>query len=412
MVCLSPTGNLGGAERVLLGVLAAVRDGWPSQMPHLLTFAEGPLVAAARKLGVDVSVFPLPPVLGRLGDSQLRQGGGMLRLRLFRQTLAAAPALYRFAGRLRRQLQLLQSDVIHSNGIKTHVFASLARLAHVPVVWHVHDFYGARPLVRRLLPCCRGRVAACLAISEAVGRDVRTLLPNVPVTVLANGVDVQAFAPGACDGDWLDQLAGLAPAPPGVLRIGLVATYARWKGHGAFLDALGRLRHNHAAPPVRGYLIGGPLYQTHGSQVTRAELQELARQAGVADRVGFVGFQEDIAPAYRALDVVVHASTQPEPFGLTIVEAMACGRAVVVSRAGGAAELFCHDHDAVGVPPGDPAALAATLDRLARDLSLRQRLGANARQTAVERFSQQRFARQVVAFYERLPAARLIDMRA
>ena len=67
------------------------------------------------------------------------------------------------------------------------------------------------------------------------------------------------------------------------------------------------------------------------------------------DSVGFVPFVEDPVPVYRALDVVLHASTQPEPFGLTVVEAMACGRAVVVSAAGGAAELFTDGVDALGV---------------------------------------------------------------
>jgi glycosyltransferase involved in cell wall biosynthesis len=424
MACLSPTGHLGGAERVLLAVLAAVRVRWPATPPHLLTFTDGPLVAAAHERGAKVEVFPLPPMLGRLGDSQLRQsGGGWRRLRLLRQALTAVPALARFAGRLRRRLHLLQPDVIHSNGIKTHVLTGLARPAEIPVVWHLHDFCGARPWGRRLLPWLSRRVAGAVAISGAVGSDAAALLPRLPVTVIANSVDLRAFAPTPGDGAWLDRLAGLAPAPRGVVRIGLVATYARWKGHHCFLDALARLRQLQPAAPFRGYVVGGPLYQTHGSQVTQAELEVFARQAGVADRVGFVPFQRDPAPVYRALDIVVHASTEPEPFGLTIAEGMACGRPVVVSAAGGAAELFTHDHDAVGVPPNHPAALATALDRLADDDVLRQRLGANARQTAVARFGQDRFARQVIDFYERLlagqpaaapasAAAQLLDTRA
>jgi len=83
----------------------------------------------------------------------------------------------------------------------------------------------------------------------------------------------------------------------------------------------------------------------------------------IENRVGFVPFQDNPADVYRALDIVVHASTKPEPFGRTIVEAMACGKPVIAAQTGGAAELFTHDHDAVGVPPGDPAALAALSGR-------------------------------------------------
>src|SRR5262249_13494143 len=119
-------------------------------------------------------------------------------------------------------------------------------------------------------------------------------------------------------------------------------------------------------------------------------------------RVGLVGFQDDPAPIYRSLDVVVHASTRPEPFGLTIAEAMACGRAVVVAQAGGAARLFEQDPDAVGGPPGDAAALAQALEGLIADSPRRARLGENARRTAVARFSRARLGHQLLAVYERL----------
>jgi glycosyltransferase involved in cell wall biosynthesis len=405
---LSPSGSLGGAERVLLGTLAAVRDARPHDRLHLLTLSDGPLVGAARGLGADVTVLPVPRALGGLGDSQLRQARSLSRVAgILGQSLTTLPTLAAFVGKLRRHLHRLGPDLIHSNGIKTHVLASLARPAGVPVVWHVHDFLGARPLVRRLLPCLRNRVTAALAISNAVGRDLRSLLPRVPVTVVHNAVDVSAFSPGPGDGDRLDRLAGLGPAPAGVVRVGLVATYARWKGHGVFLEALGRLRQDRPGLPVRGYVVGGPVYQTQGSQVSREELRETARRWGVAERVGFVEFQVDPVPVYRALDVVVHASTQPEPFGLTIIEAMACGRAVVVSQAGGAAELFTHDQDALGVPPGDAATLAAALERLARAEALRERLGAGGRRTVLGNFAQARFARQLVAFYEGVAADRI-----
>src|SRR4051812_6736193 len=73
---------------------------------------------------------------------------------------------------------------------------------------------------------------------------------------------------------------------------------------------------------------------------------------------GFVPFQARVEAVYRALDVVVHASTRPEPFGLTIAEAMACGRPLVAARAGGAAELFEDEVEALGLPEVSAGALA------------------------------------------------------
>jgi glycosyltransferase involved in cell wall biosynthesis len=120
---------------------------------------------------------------------------------------------------------------------------------------------------------------------------------------------------------------------------------------------------------------------------------------GLTGRVGFIPYQDDPVDIYRMLDVVVHASTRPEPFGLTIAEAMSCGRPVVLAAAGGAAELFTPGVDALGHTPGDVAGLAAAIARLAGDPDLRAHLGANARRTAVEQFSLARYGREITAVY-------------
>jgi glycosyltransferase involved in cell wall biosynthesis len=184
-----------------------------------------------------------------------------------------------------------------------------------------------------------------------------------------------------------------------MIRVGLLATLARWKGHEVFLRALSQIP---ADVPVRGYIIGGALYQTDGSQYSLTELKTLAKQLGVADRVGFTGFVDQPAATMRSLDIVVHASTQPEPFGLVIVEAMACARAVIVSDAGGAAELIEAGTNALVHTPGDVKQLADRIKQLATNPELRQRLGAAGRVTAETRFDRTRLARELVAIYQLL----------
>src|SRR5436309_2890928 len=113
----------------------------------------------------------------------------------------------------------------------------------------------------------------------------------------------------------------------------------------------------------------------------------MADEFGVADRVGFTGFVEDAASALRALDVVVHASTAPEPFGLVIAEASACGRAVVASRAGGVLEIIEEGRDALAHTPGDASELAARITELATDANLRASLGRRACPTLETQFA-------------------------
>ena len=145
------------------------------------------------------------------------------------------------------------------------------------------------------------------------------------------------------------------------MRVGLVATLGRFKGHEVFLRAIAQLPRT---LPLRAYVVSGSVYRTRGSEVSLESLQALAAELGIADRVGFTGFLAEPANAMRALDVVVHASTTPEPFGLVIAEGMACGRAVIVSAAGGAGEIVRPNVDALTHAPGDIDGLAAAIRTL------------------------------------------------
>jgi glycosyltransferase involved in cell wall biosynthesis len=153
---------------------------------------------------------------------------------------------------------------------------------------------------------------------------------------------------------------------------------------------------------IRFYIVGGPIYTTRGSQFSRDELEKLAREISINDAVGFVPFQNDPVAIYRSLDVVVHASARPEPFGLCIAEAMACGRAVIVSAAGGARELFENGSDALAVDSADADALAEPMLRLSHDPQLRVNLGKSARITARARFDRGRLGPALLRVYRDL----------
>jgi glycosyltransferase involved in cell wall biosynthesis len=395
---LTPIGGLGGAERVLLTAVGGVKQARPEAVVRVVALTDGPLRDAVTAAGAEVEVVPMPAALRGLGDSQTR-GRWRALPALALRSFAAVPAAWRYTRRLRAAVERFAPDVVHSNGIKTHLLARFAVPRGVPVVWHLHDFYGLRPLAARLLRRVSRRARVGVAISQAVADDTAKAVPGLPVAVVPNAIDLARFTPAgpACD---LDALAGLPAAAAGTVRVGLVATFARWKGHLTFLDAAARLARESPALPVRWYIVGGAIYHT-AAQFTDSELRAAAAERGIADRVGFVPFRSDTEEAYRALDVVVHASTLPEPFGLTIAEAMGCGRAVVVSSAGGAAELFTDGHDALGVRPGDADGMAAAVRRLAENAGLRTRLGAAARATAEARFDARQYGPRLLEVYQR-----------
>ena len=98
----------------------------------------------------------------------------------------------------------------------------------------------------------------------------------------------------------------------------------------------------------------------------------------------------------------MHASTEPEPFGLVIVQAMACERATVVSAAGGACELVRPGIDSLVHSPGNVIELASVIGELASSAALRRHLGAAGRLHVSEQFTRQRMAARIVPRYDRL----------
>src|SRR5262249_31126263 len=153
----------------------------------------------------------------------------------------SAPALAVYVSRLRSLLVRCKADVIHSNGLKPHVLAALAAPRHARIIWHVHDYVQSRPLISRLMRIHASRCAVTLANSHSVARDLKPICAQrSPIRVIHNVVDLQRCSREGPRLD-LDRLAGLPPAKHGTLRVGIVATMARWKGHEVFFRALAML---------------------------------------------------------------------------------------------------------------------------------------------------------------------------
>ncbi len=402
IVYLSGSGQLGGAERCLLDVMQSVHQREPSWGLTLIASRDGPLLDAARGLGIGASVVAIPDRLAGLGDSTARGHAARLIGVLFRGA-RALPAVVGYRRRLRRTLAERQPEIVHTNGYKMHIMGTWSRPRSSALVWHLHDYVSTRPLMARAIRVLSKRCDAGIAVSASVAADAAPAWRGrTPIGVVLNAVDLDRFAPSGPRAD-LDALAGLAPAPAGTVRVGLVATLGRFKGHDVFLRAMALLPPD---LPVRGYVVSGSLYETRGSEFSLAGLRRMAADLGVVDRVGFTDFVAAPADAMRALDVVVHATTVSEPFGLVIAEAMACGRAVITSAAGGAAEVVRPEQDALTHRPGDAEDLAHAIERLVRDGDLRARLGANGRKAAEARFDRSRLGGEVTSIYRAVLAAR------
>lgn len=134
-------------------------------------------------------------------------------------------------------------------------------------------------------------------------------------------------------------------------------------------------------------LVGDALF---GEEARYAEaLRRQVRRLGLAGRVHFLGFRDDVPQLMRAVDVVAHTSTAPEPFGRVIVEGMLAGRPVVATKAGGALEIVEDGATGLLVPPDAPHVLGEALQQLLTCPDLAARLARDGRAAARRRFSMQ-----------------------
>ncbi len=396
IVHLASSGELGGAERVVLDILTGLIEARPGWSLHLVVPREGTLARHARAAGGSVIIVPWSSSVTRLGDSMT---SGHQAIHLVWRAVSALPGAFRDAATLGRVLRRLRPTLVHAHGFKMQLLGMWARPWRTPFILHLHDYVASRMLMSKVLTTRPpGRIAA-IAISRSVRDDARAVFGSrMRIDVVHNGIDATAWSPEGPRLD-LDSVSGLDPAPKGTIRVGLVATMARWKGQETFLRALALLS---AAVPIRGYVIGGPIYQADESQYTIEELRSIASELRLGDRVGFTGFVDEPARAMRALDVVVHASVRPEPFGRVIIEGMATGRAVIARANGGAAELFNDGSEAIACFTDDPAELSSALERVAGDARLRRTLGERGRARVQRTFSRQRMASAIAERYEEM----------
>ncbi len=259
--------------------------------------------------------------------------------------------------------------LIHSNSSAVLCGATVAPLLRRPHIWYVREMAQTAPVVRRLLAWFVATRADRIVVnSRAVGEY---LLQDIPwarerVVVIPPPVDTRRFSPHV-DGSAVRQEWGIAAHE---VVFGVVGRIHWWKGQDVFLEAAALVARE--VPAARFVIVGDVV---PGEHARREHLQQLAEDLGVASRVVWAGYREDMPQVMAALDVLVLPSTAPEPFGRVLIEAMATARPVIATAHGGPLEVVVPGKTGLLVPPGDASALARAMRTLYQDAALRRDMG-------------------------------------
>jgi glycosyltransferase involved in cell wall biosynthesis len=308
--------------------------------------------------------------------------------------------LFGFVALVERNMSLIRArkiEIVHLNNsiVRSHDWKLAALLTRTPCVTHERGINTFYPWVAKFLG---RRQKAVISMSKSIadymalgGVDMHNVL------VLYDGVDPKALrltrTPEA-----VRQELQIGPHDP---VVGIVGNVRHWKGQEVVIRALPALVKTH--PTLVCLIVGKAGVADRAYEET---LHGLVREFGIEKNVRFLGYQKHPADSVNIMDVVIHASVQPEPFGMVVLEAMALAKPVVGSRAGGVPEMVVEGVTGYPFPPGNSDELAARVGELLADPVRARAMGQAGHARVVSDFNVATYVRDVETLYDHIIAGK------
>jgi glycosyltransferase involved in cell wall biosynthesis len=270
----------------------------------------------------------------------------------------------------------------------------------IPVVWHAHDLLPRHPLSTAIrFLAIAFRQTHIVAVSDAVATRFRGALPQwysrrCDVTTIHNAVDVEKFHPNSLKRAETRTSLGFADDE---LILGIVGQLTPRKGQLETIEAFAHVAPNFKEAKL--VIVGEALFNRDFEYADA--LHNAAKSLGIADRVLFLGQREEIPELTRAFDLAI-VNSKAEPFGLTVVEAMASGTPVLATAVDGIREIVEHGRTGWLVSSGDLEELVDAVELLLSESAFRAKIAASGLATAHSRFAADRFITDIQKLYRRV----------
>jgi glycosyltransferase involved in cell wall biosynthesis len=314
-----------------------------------------------------------------------------------KQLLARGDDLFNFLPFFLRLLWLAKCfrvDLIHANNEPFCNRAALlvAKVLQIPCICHIRggDHEGSQ-----LMQWTYSLPDHFISVSHWVAKSLQENLHIAAnkISVVYDGIALEKLNIHA-DGTQFRDAYHVADDD---FAVGLVGLLIPWKGQVLFLEAAKLLRSK--IPCLKMLIIGG----TPDDCIAYEDLlRQRVKDEQLTEMIIFTGHISSMETVYNGLDVVLSASTQPEPLGTVVIEAMAMGRPIIAPNHGGAAEMIRHDETGLLFDPGDMQSLANAIEKLCCSKSLRVKLGENARSAALKSFAVEDHVKHIQSIYQKL----------
>lgn len=374
-------GTIGGSYFVLLDL---VRHLDRTRFEPVVVFhKDNRLIPEFRAMGVEALVVPPPEpivpgqgLLGKLGP--LRKAGNLY-------TTFVGPA--RRYARLMRDLSV---DLLNLNNsiMRNHAWMLAAEMIGLPYITHE---MGINQRYTRTARFFAKRMPRILCVSEAIQKHMKGKgLDLASLRVVANGLDATRYRVERSADDIRSQW-GIRDDEP---LAGVVGNIKSWKGQHVLIEAAALLKAR--GIPVKVMLVGDC---APGDAAYKDRLESLIQSKGLKESVIFTGFQSNPIDYMNAMDVVVHTSVAPEPFGIVLLEAMWLSKPLISTAIGGPLEIVVQGESGILVEPDDPAALADAVADLLSDPAKAAAMGANGKERLEDHFTVERMVNQTMSQY-------------
>lgn len=287
-------------------------------------------------------------------------------------------------------------DLVHLNNsiVRNHPWMMAARLCGKPCITHergINTYYSQRSV------SLGRKLNAVVCISDAV-RDnfVHRGVTDLRLVTIPNGLNPFEMKPSVPP-DSVYQEFGLAPERR---LIGIVGNLKHWKGQEVVLRATALIRERF--PNVTCLLIGD---FSSDDVAYRNKINELIKTLQLENHAVVTGYRPNVADYVNALEFLIHASIEPEPFGRVLLEGMALRKPLVASRGGAVPEIVVNGSTGLLFTPGDDQELARAAESLLQDPERSRRMGEAGYQRLIDHFSIERNVEQTQQLYASVIAA-------